>query len=358
MKENNENLDKAETVKSPYVFCSTWVNGKIYNIEKVLLENKKRKIGFVLDTNIIIYIREYYKNPVDFKKQNQKIYRDFIATISFLKKQDIIFFQYGCEESCRDKKQGILDEKKYRETVKCLNCILDKNFSSDVFYNYKTYPILENSKINILKSGSLFGIQSVVRYTALLKAYIIKKTYDDLSDEEKIYEFINFLDKDLNITSPMDVIFAIYYFGHNTCILKKISFDYDVQKILNKIYAAAIDLTIPTLTAQLSEFSYYSMAPIFVTFDKGIKLIYDSLYIVGEDTLNNTIIPKYGYIFYSESCWNDEDYIRINENISKILEKRKKGFESGKRKQCNKNNFFEKCEEVEKELKIKKGLII
>lgn len=77
---------------------------------------------------------------------------------------------------------------------------------------------------------------------------------------------------EINAFSPVSTSFVIHYLGEKPNILKNTSPSIGMEKILNKLYAASIDMLMPTQVSQLAEISSYQEVPIFITFDKGIKL--------------------------------------------------------------------------------------
>ena len=314
------------------VFSTTWVDGKINNINELIKLNPNRQYAYILDTNFIIYARSYVEDKKKFKEENLKIYDEFIQAVEYLRKQDLIFYQFGCEESSRDKLQGKLNIDKYKYTVKCLNIVLKKDFSDTIITDNFAYKSIENSKVNVIRTNKMFGIKLMIAYASLMKAFIIKKFDDNLSKEEKIYKYANFLDKELNIMSPIEITFAFHYFGNKSSILKKVRKSNDINQIMDKIYAAAIDLTLPTVSAQLSDYSGYNIVPIFITFDKGIKLIFDSLIVIGVGIWDEKIIPKYDFKVFYDSGWKDDDIIRISNKLKEITENREKEFNNGIRK--------------------------
>lgn len=335
------------------VFCTTWVDGKIDNINKLIEMNPDRIFAYILDTNFIIYARNYIEDKEMFRNENIQIYDEFIKTVDFLKDKDMIFYQFGCEESSRNKLQGKLNIKKYKYTVRCLNEILEKNFSDEIITDDFADEIIYDSKINAIKTNKMFGIKLMIAYASLMKAFIIKQ-FDNLSKEEKIYKYIDFLDKELNIMSPMEITFAYHYFGNRSNILKKVKKSDTLNQIMDKIYAAAIDLTLPTVSAQLSDYSDYNVVPIFVTFDKGIKLIFDSLILIEVGIWNKEIIPKYDFKVFYDSGWKDDDIMRISSNLKKITEKREREFNNGIKKSSTEIHFLNMCRKMEEELKSKK----
>ena len=335
------------------VFSTTWVDGKINNINELIKLNPNRQYAYILDTNFIIYARSYVEDKKKFKEENLKIYDEFIQAVEYLRKQDLIFYQFGCEESSRDKLQGKLNIDKYKYTVKCLNIVLKKDFSDTIITDNFAYKSIENSKVNVIRTNKMFGIKLMIAYASLMKAFIIKKFDDNLSKEEKIYKYANFLDKELNIMSPIEITFAFHYFGNKSSILKKVRKSNDINQIMDKIYAAAIDLTLPTVSAQLSDYSGYNIVPIFITFDKGIKLIFDSLIVIGVGIWDEKIIPKYDFKVFYDSGWKDDDIIRISNKLKEITENREKEFNNGIRKVSSEIHFLNMCKKMEEELKNK-----
>ena len=335
------------------VFSTTWVDGKINDINELIKLNPNRQYAYILDTNFIIYARSYVEDKKKFKEENLKIYDEFIQAVEYLRKQDLIFYQFGCEESSRDKLQGKLNIDKYKYTVKCLNIVLKKDFSDTIITDNFAYKSIENSKVNVIRTNKMFGIKLMIAYASLMKAFIIKQFDDNLSKEEKIYKYANFLDKELNIMSPMEITFAFYYFGNKSSILKKVRKSNDINQIMDKIYAAAIDLTLPTVSAQLSDYSGYNVVPIFITFDKGIKLIFDSLIVIEVGIWDGKIIPKYDFKVFYDSGWKDDDIIRISNKLKEITENREKEFNNGIRKVSSEIHFLNMCKKMEEELKNK-----
>lgn len=333
------------------VFSTTWVDGKINNINELIERNPYRRFAYILDTNFVIYARSYVEDKEKFRRENAKLYNEFIETVNYLKSQDLIFYQFACEESSRDKIQGKLNIEKYKYTVKCLNEILNKNFNDTIITDDFAYEIIENSKINVIRTNKMFGIKLMIAYASLMKAFIIKQFDNNLSNEEKIYKYINFLDTELNIMSPIEITFAFHYFGNRSSILKNVRKTNTINQIMDKVYAAAIDLTLPTISAQLSDYADYNIVPIFVTFDKGIKLIFDSLIVIETGIWNGKIIPKYDFKVFYDSGWKDEDIVRISNRLKIISEKRENQFNRGEKTISNEEHFFKMCNKLELELK-------
>ena len=72
------------------VFSTTWVDGKINDINELIKLNPNRQYAYILDTNFIIYARSYVEDKKKFKEENLKIYDEFIQAVEYLRKQDLI----------------------------------------------------------------------------------------------------------------------------------------------------------------------------------------------------------------------------------------------------------------------------
>ncbi|OAB41995.1 hypothetical protein PGLA_14325 [Paenibacillus glacialis] len=132
---------------------------------------------------------------------------------------------------------------------------------------------------------------------------------------------------EINAISPTSTTFVIHYLGKEPSVLKKTSPSRGFEEILNKVYAASIDMILPTQASQLSEVSGYIDTPIFVTFDKGIKLLFDSLLVMGEHQLENGVyIPAYSTKIFYSSGWKDADIYELCRYAQLVQKgKRKKG---------------------------------
>jgi len=265
---------QAASVKNMRAFATTWVDGKIDNIENLIKKNSDRTFMYVLDTNFCIYAREYCQNEDAFQISHASVVNDFLDTANYIRNNPrLTIYQYGCEEASRAKRTGDIDEQKYKIMVKCLNHVLNTNFSDELLSTQLTSIKCDaSSKVPLLKNNGLFKLTTTFTYATLLKAIIIKKI-DKINDkEEALFKFIRYLSDDLDTVSPMAISFGFHFFANETNILKNINIKDDPSKIFDRLYAASIDLALPTICAQLSETTVYQEIPLFVTFDKGIKL--------------------------------------------------------------------------------------
>lgn len=335
-------------------FATTWVDGKIDNIENLIKKNPGRSFMYVLDTNFCIYAREYCQNKDAFQKTHSSIANDFIDTATYIRNNPrLTIYQYGCEEASRTKRTGDIDEPKYKMMVECLNQVLNTNFPDELHSTQQSSNECDaSSKVLLLKNNGLFKLTTTFTYATLLKAIIIKKIDNIKNKEEALFKLIHYLTEDLDTVSPMAISFGFHFFANETNILKNISIKDKPIKIFDGLYAAAIDLALPTICAQLSETTLYQEIPLFVTFDKGIKLIFDSLVINGKtEWFDDVCIPAYEFKIFYSSGWTGREIMQAGEKIKHIIESREINCykESRERKYENALRLIEKLEnEIEK----------
>lgn len=332
------------------MFSSTWVDGKIYDIDNFISKNSDRSFLFVLDTNFAIYAREYVTNPDTFNEKYPDIYRDFLETVETIKKLDsIIVYHFACEEASRSKHSGKFSKGKYKLMVDCISILFDLRLNNEIrSSDFSIKDSITTTKVPLLRSNGLFKSESAITYASILKAFILKNYDTTLDSKERIRKYINFLDQELDVYSPMMVSFGIHYFGTDPNILKNVKTKIGFIEVLNKIYAASIDLMMPTTVTQLAEYMSGNVAPIFVTFDKGVKLIFDSLYLEKFIKLpEHGYLPAYSFKVFYTSGWNDKEIIEFSSWSDELHGNRLK---NGIQADLDHNRVFALCTELEKDL--------
>ncbi|PEP48939.1 hypothetical protein CN557_27045 [Bacillus wiedmannii] len=333
------------------IFSTVWIDGKIPDFHELAEQNKDRKWMFFLDTNFVIYARDYIHNKKDWNKLNPSLKNEFLSAVNIIKKwSNRIIYHYACEEAARDKKTGNFNSEKYRLLVACLEELFDKAYCKEIL---SENPSIDNdlsfSKVPLLRGNGLFTMQSALTYAAILKAYTMKHFTKHENGKEKICDYFNFLDEELDAFSPVQITFSIHYLGNELNILRRTSPNKGITEILNKIYAAAIDLQMPTRASQISGISNYQEIPIFVTFDKGSKLIFDSLLIEeSQNTLgNHTNIPSYSFMIFYSSGWKNDEITELSQIASSISKRRRL---KGKGADFNLDRILNICSSLEGEL--------
>lgn len=295
------------------VFSTAWVDGKIENIDELITDNNNRRFMFVLDANFAIMTRYYITDRASFDENYKNQKDDFEKIIRVVKRHAArVIYALACEEASRSKSTGNIDPQKYELMVKCIGKLFNFDFKEDILSkNNLIRDDVRYSKTPILLENGLFKQQTVIAYTTILKAYLFKH-FDNRDKKIKVKEMLHYIAEEINIFSPVSTSFVIHYLGEEPTILKGSGPSNGFENILNKVYAASIDMIMPTQSAQLSELSNYREIPIFVTFDKGIKLLFDSLLVMGEHQLaNGTIVPEYSTMIYYSSGWKDADIYEL-----------------------------------------------
>lgn len=203
---------------------------------------------------------------------------------------------------------GNIDPGKYKVMVDCVGKVFDMDFRSDLLSNNELITEdIRFSKTPLLLKNGLFKKQTVITYATILKAYIFKN-FDYRDKKTKIKEMFHYMTDEINAFSPVSTSFVIHYLGEEPTILKNTSPSIGMEKILNKLYAASIDMLMPTQVSQLAEISGYREVPVFITFDKGMKLLFDSLLVMGEHQLENgKKVPEYSTMIFYSSGWKNAD---------------------------------------------------
>lgn len=334
------------------IFSSVWVDGKISDIDKLLLENSNRKFMFILDTNFAIMSRYFITDREQFNKYYANQKNDFMKVISVIKNRAArIIYAFACEEASRSKLTGNIDIEKYKLMVECIGKVFDVDFRSDLISkNEQITEDIRFSKTPILLRNGLFKKQTVISYTILLKVYILKH-FDNRDSKIKIKEMFHYMAEEINILSPTSTSLVIHYLGNEPSILRGVKRSLGIEEILNKLYAASIDMLMPTQASQLVEISDYQEVPIFITFDKGIKLLFDSLLIMGEHPLENgRMVPEYSTMIFYSSGWKDKDIYELCEYAQQVQKTRRREIID---KEFELRRLNELAGKLEKELMIK-----
>ncbi|MGO4699521.1 hypothetical protein AB4Z50_35405 [Paenibacillus sp. 2TAB26] len=291
------------------VFSSAWVDGRISDIDDLILKNSDREFMFIIDTNFAIMARYYINDMEVFNQYYLSQKDDFEKIINIVKNNaSRVIYALSCEEASRSKSTGNIDLEKYKEMVDCVGKVFNKDFRKELLSNNELITEeIKYSKAPLLLKNGLFKNQTVITYTTILKAYLLKH-FDDRDSKTKIKEMFHYIADEINAFSPVSTSFVIHYLGEESTILKKTSPSIGMEKILNKIYAASIDMLMPTQVSQLAELSGYQEVPIFITFDKGAKLLFDSLFVMSEHQLESgKKVPAYSTMIFYTSGWKDTD---------------------------------------------------
>ncbi|MFJ7951796.1 hypothetical protein ACIQZG_09745 [Lysinibacillus sp. NPDC096418] len=94
---------------------TAWIDGKINDIDDLLIQNKSTKFLFILDTNFAIIDRYYITDIQQFKKHYKSQEKEFLKTIEVIKHtKGNVVYAFACEEAARSKITGNIDIDKYK----------------------------------------------------------------------------------------------------------------------------------------------------------------------------------------------------------------------------------------------------
>lgn len=163
----------------------------------------------------------------------------------------------------------------------------------------------------------------------------------------KIKEMFHYMANEINAFSPTSTSFVIHYLGEESSILKNTNPSIGLERILNKLYAASIDMLMPTQASQLAEISGYHELPIFITFDKGVKLLFDSLLVMGEHRLESgRKVPEYSTMIFYSSGWKDADIRELCQYAQHVQRSKRKVRNNQEYELVRLNNLANKLEKV------------
>ncbi|MGM1044506.1 MAG: hypothetical protein ACQEXX_00005 [Bacillota bacterium] len=330
------------------VFSSAWVDGKINDIDHLIFENRDREFMFVIDTNFAIMARYFITDREGFNKYYSNQKDDFEKIIYIVKNNaSRVIYALACEEASRSKSTGNIDPEKYRVMVDCLGELFNLDFRNDLLSNNELITEdIKYSKTPLLLKNGLFRNQTVISYTTILKAYLLKN-FDDRDKKTRIKQMFHYMADEINAFSPVSTSFVIHYLGEESTILKNTSPSIGMEKILNKLYAASIDMLMPTQVSQLAEISGYQEVPIFITFDKGVKLLFDSLLVMGEHrSESGKKVPEYSTMIFYSSGWKDADIHELCQYSQQVQRSKRKVRSNQKYELIRLNNLANKLEKV------------
>lgn len=304
---------------------------------------------FLIDTNFAIMIREFVLNKEQFQIEYHSLYDEFLKSVHLIKDNfHRVVYQYACEEAARNKKTGNIDLEKYKIMTECFNTVFNIKIDYSLISLHENIakPI-EESKLPLLKSNGLFKAFSIINYISLLKAFMIKNFDLKSTKKEKVKLFLSFMENEVQVFSPMTQTFAIHYFGSDSNVLKGIKKSKGYIHVIDKLYGAAIDLSIPTIAAQLSEMTTYTEVPLFVSFDRGLTTIFDSLKIEGFGKApSGESVPMYRQKIFYTSGWNDKEIMELSLYGQELQQNTRR---RGPKKEISK--LFNLAENLEEELK-------
>lgn len=343
-----------------FYYSSMYIYEKINSLEELINKVNVSLIELYLDTNICIYLRDYYKEPSSIVKRDE-IWTELRTLLRHIETSDILVdFSLGIEEACRNKSNFEINYEK----------LFDMNYSINKLFNMNYFEMLEHGKLlkfdeqvkdntkkeptkmNSLESLSRFQNLLFVNYACLLKMYLLDKKRDNISNIDLMIEFLNFVEQEVDLFNTSIITFAHYFFSGSSFIKSFIHKSKHIaEEKVHTLWNAAIDLTFPTLVSQ--QFIKSKSIPVFVTADEKLWLIFDAMKMrVMISDGDNSALPPFVEVDLSKTGWSEEELGIINKYFNEIMKKRKYKFtfsELDKEKLLD--NLRGVCKKLEDELK-------
>lgn len=100
----------------------------------------------------------------------------------------------------------------------CLGELFELDFRNDLLSdNDLITEDIKYSKIPLLLKNGLFSHQTVISYTTILKAYLLKN-FDDRDKKTRIKEVFQYMADEINAFSRVSTSFVIHYLGDESTI--------------------------------------------------------------------------------------------------------------------------------------------
>ncbi|PAK33857.1 hypothetical protein [Peribacillus simplex] len=312
-------------------FSSMYVRKKIESIEDLTKTLEPSEIQLHLDTNICIYLREFYREPSK-TISNEKLWNELKKLLRDIEQYDIeVDYSLGVEESCRSLNNFEINKVKLNETVNILRTLFDMDFLQMLEHSklvqfsepVKDTTERQSSKIASLEQQSLYQNLMFLSYACLLKLYLVYNDNTEPSNAKKMTNYLDFLSNEVDMMSLSHVIYGnLLLSGHPKAINLIHPRKKTIQHFIHGIWNAALDLTLPTLVSKrlISD----KKVPLFVTRDQLLYLIIDSMkmkFMFSDG--DKSVFPPLIEVDFSQFKWNNIELRQIQDHHSNIQEKRK-----------------------------------
>jgi hypothetical protein len=306
----------------------------INSFDELIEEIDSNSIELYLDTNLCIYLRDFYKEPSSIIKRAD-IWSELRDLLKNIETNDIIVdYSIGTEEACRNKSDFLINYEKQNDMSQSINALFNMKYfeilehSKLIKFDEKIKDITQKdvTKINSLEAISIFQNSLFVNYACLLKMYLLDMRKTEVNRVQLMIEFLDFLEKEVDLFSTSIVVFAHYFFSGNTSIRKIIHKSKNVsEEKIHALWNAAIDLVLPTYVSK--HLIESKLVPVFATADEALWLVYDSMKIrVTISDGNKFAHPPVVEADLSNTLWSDEELWLINTYYQKISERRRYKF--------------------------------
>ncbi|MDA1795663.1 hypothetical protein [Bacillus cereus group sp. BY8-1LC] len=315
---------------------------------KKFLTEKNENFILVLDSNVCIYLEDYFKNPIDtinrWKKSNPELLTDFFEMIKTVREYNLEFqIHQALNENCRNISQDYsLNVEKFVTKQDYILSILEDFPLKEVLYPNK--PFESEHNINHLKQimepivknldNPKVTLNLLLSYICTLKLRLLIENRD-LKKHEKLRNYYDFMSKTVNIISLAHFGTAILTFsdfklkngkGMASLIHTKKKKNYSKREsFIQAIWNAAIDFAWVIEVCQEAD---YEKTPIFVTNDFALNEIMQryNMILRIKDIQSAPVFARYDYSgikfdsqFTKELNMIEEELTLRHANIDNII---------------------------------------
>lgn len=316
-----------------FYFSNMYDNSPINDFEDLKKRDYFDKVILHLDSNICIYLRDFYDIPTKFQSTgNEKIVNELKLFLKSVKENNVeVNYSLGVEESCRNKQNFQINSEKAMQMIKSIESILSMDYFQVIEHEKlikpnnqsKDFSNLPISKIDNLEVDSSFKDVLTIMYASLLKLYLLDKKSVSIKKHELMIEYLDFLDEDIDMISPSYILLGHYFFSETSKMKKMIHpKKKETIEILQAIWNASIDLCLTVLVPSRMRDDH--QIPIFVTADEKLHKIISALQIKAIfDSGEKSMFPPIIEIDLEKVKWNNEQFRILSDYERKISSRRK-----------------------------------
>lgn len=334
-------------------FSSMYIQKTIKSFEEIANDFPLDKIELILDTNLCILLRDFYREPQKIVERTDGTWEELKKLLFIIEHYDLeVDYSIGAEESCRNLSDFELNYSKLFEMREHISSLFSMDYFEMIKHSTKIKNIepVKNStsktrtKIASLEKESTFQNLLYVGYTCLLKLFLLRKRQGEKPNVQLMIEYIDFMDKELDCISLSHLLFGYCYLSGK--LTKLIHSNNVVENKIHAFWNAAIDLTLPALIGR--RLIKNNKLPIFVTGDERLWTIFDAMKVRALITdLPNLVAPPAIETDMSIGNWSDDDFITLDKYLTIVQRKRLS-------KQLNKTEVINRsknlCIDLEKEV--------
>ncbi|WP_210162472.1 hypothetical protein [Anaeroarcus burkinensis] len=280
-----------------------FIKETINNFDELIAKFNPKEMELYLDANICIYIRDFIRQPQTVIDRDDETFWPELKNFFRRVKQHNIFLNYsfGIDEASRSKANFEVDSDKLDELIDTISQFDRMDYfeileHSKLIANNppaKDKTSISKTKVDSLGKNSGFQIMLHITYATLLKLYILDKTRQSLSNVELMMQYIDFLAEEIDIINGSSLAFAYHYLDKGKIKnLIHYSKKNACENVIHALWNAAIDLTLPALVSRNVKVLGRKTAPVFVTGDEKLWLLFNTLKV-------NILFTDHGQPSYS-----------------------------------------------------------